>query len=81
MTEYDADLKEWAEQIWAAVEYRGDGVNELKKIANRFKAEALRDAATTVRYELGTEASGHTSTYSVRVWLNSQAERFEKGAR
>ena len=33
--------------------------------------EALADRA---RYELGTEVSGHTSTYSVRKWLREKAK-------
>ena len=37
--------------------------------------EALADRA---RYELGTEVSGHTSTYSVRKWLREKAKENNK---
>ncbi len=33
MIEYDdEDLKEWADSIWAAVEYRGNGLNSIKEL-------------------------------------------------
>lgn len=37
-------------------------------------AEALRDMAQRVSGELGSEKNGHTSTYSVRRWLNDEAD-------
>ena len=40
------------------------------------RAEALEQAADAVRAfgGLGSEASGHTSTYSVRNWLRARAQ-------
>lgn len=48
-------------------------------VIRRIQAEALREAAGKVQHELGTEASGHTSTYSARRWLNFEADRIERG--
>ncbi len=35
----DEDLREWAERIWAAVEYNGDGTKVVKKLLATFKGE------------------------------------------
>ena len=49
----------------------------VKRAQAEAEARALREAAVNVRHELGTEAGGHTSTYSVRKWLNRRADRIE----
>lgn len=36
----DEDLREWAEGIWAAVEYRGDGVRALKRVLEEIEARS-----------------------------------------
>lgn len=43
-------------------------------------AQALREAADAVAFELGNEVSGHTSTYSVRHWLRARADRLDEPA-
>lgn len=41
VTEYDdEDLREWAERIWAAVEYRGDGIRALKSVLAEIEERA-----------------------------------------
>lgn len=37
-------------------------------------ARVLREMADRARFELGNEVSGHTSTYSVRRWLQREAD-------
>lgn len=44
------------------------------------RAEALRDAAREVAPALQNEVGGHTSTYSVRIWLRDRADRIEADA-
>lgn len=40
MIEYDdADLKEWAARIWAAVEYRGNGLDSMKEFIAWLRAK------------------------------------------
>lgn len=38
----DEDLREWAEGIWAAVEYRGDGVRALKRVLAEIEERHVR---------------------------------------
>jgi hypothetical protein len=52
----------------------------LERVKAEAKAEALEEAANTVRHELGDSTSGHTSTYSVRKWLSSQAAAIRAAA-
>lgn len=47
----------------------------------RARAEALREAADEARFpNLGWEAGGHTSAYSVRRWLRERADHIDPGA-
>ena len=52
---------------------------ELAEHNTRVKTETLRDAANEAQIRLGSEVSGHTSTYSVRQWLHARARRIERG--
>lgn len=45
------------------------------------KAEALLEAADAVYAQLGTETGGHTSTYSVRMWLTRWAEDIRRAVK
>lgn len=58
-----------------------DEAAALHDAYNRGRVQALLDAARDVRAELATEVSGHTSTYSVRVWLRQRAQLIVAGER
>lgn len=55
-------------------------IDAILPLLNRLRAEALREAAAEARRNLGTEASGHTSTYSVRKWLSKRADTIEQNS-
>jgi hypothetical protein len=66
-----ADQQFWYPQVDAIL---------LSPAIRRIQAEVLRDCAGQAVFNLGTPGNGHTSVYSVRKWLNDEANRIERGA-
>ena len=50
----------------------------LDVVAPAIAARALREAADGAALALANEVGGHTSTYSVRKWLHSRADKIER---
>jgi hypothetical protein len=77
---YTPDTEEVRELYWAVSGLpRRDpkAWEEFDRWLRKVKADTLREAAEEARYQLGTEASGHTSTYPVRKWLNERANQIQ----
>lgn len=52
---------------------------EIAAAEKRGAVRALSEAKDSARSALGDQVSGHTSTYSVRQWLQDRIDQIEEG--